>query len=64
MKRQKFIDHLRLHSCIIAGEGGKHSILQNLKTGKKTTLPRHNEIQTGTMRAICRRLDIPAPVGK
>ena len=61
MKRRQFLDHLADHGCELRREGSKHSIFQNLSTGKRTSVPRHTEIDNLTARKICRQLDIPPP---
>jgi len=33
-------------------------------THKAAAVPRHNEIKTGTLRRICRDLEIPVPIEK
>jgi len=42
-------------------EGTRHSIYQNPRTGKRTSVPRHTEIDDLTARKICEQLGIPAP---
>jgi mRNA interferase HicA len=42
-------------------EGGSHTIWLNPKNHKIASVPRHREIKTGTVRAICRQLEIPEP---
>jgi mRNA interferase HicA len=53
--------HLRQCGCLHYREGGSHSIWLNPKNGKITSVPRHQEIKDGTVRAICRQLEIPKP---
>jgi predicted RNA binding protein YcfA (HicA-like mRNA interferase family) len=46
-----------------AREGGSHSIWSNPHTGRKESIPRHNEIKKHLARSICRNLSVPVPPG-
>jgi len=46
--------YLRGQGCLLYREGGGHSIWLN-----PSQLPRHREIKEGTVRAICKQLEIP-----
>ena len=59
MKRNQLIQHLDIHGCIFKREGRNHSIYMNSKTGKRTAIPRHNEIKDTLCNDICKQLDIP-----
>ena len=61
MKRLDLERHLGRHGCVFAREGGNHAIWKNLTTGKVAPMPRHREIKEGTVRAMCRQLQIPQP---
>jgi hypothetical protein len=61
MKRRELEEHLRMHGCRLHHHGGKHDIWINPVTGDQEAVPRHNEINVYTARAICRGLRIPAP---
>lgn len=61
MKRRQLLDHLAEHGCEFLREGSRHSIYRNAKTGKRTSVPRHGEIDNGTARKICDQLEIPRP---
>lgn len=61
MKRKALLKHLRAHSCVLLREGGRHSVFQNSKTGKQSTVPRHNEIADLLARKICDQLEIERP---
>jgi hypothetical protein len=63
MKRREFMQHLREHNCVLLGEGAKHSIVQSTVTGKKTSLPRHTEIDRRLVALICKQLEIERPRG-
>ena len=59
MKRRQLLNHLKKHGCVLHREGSKHPVYQNTRTGKRTTVPRHREIDNITARAICDQLEIP-----
>jgi mRNA interferase HicA len=61
LKRSKFVKYLNAHRCILLREGKKHTVVMNMDTHKQTTLPRHANIEFGTMMSICKVLEIPAP---
>ena len=44
VKRNKFIKHLNKHHCQLHRHGGKHDVFENTNTKKKTTIPRHPQI--------------------
>ena len=55
--------HLREHNCVLLAEGSRHSIIQNTVTGKKTSLPRHTEIDRRLVALICKQMEIDRPAG-
>jgi mRNA interferase HicA len=61
VKRHALIAHLRKHGCALVREGAKHSWWGNPANGKRTAVPRHNEIDDYLARKICRDLGIPLP---
>lgn len=61
MKRIDLIRHLEQHGCTLKREGAEHSLYWNPTTGKRTTVPRHREVNDNTARKICRDLEIPEP---
>jgi len=61
MKRRDLIRHLEANGCRLLREGGSHSIWENPKNGKRTAVPRHNEIVEYTAIKICNQLDIDIP---
>ena len=63
MKRREFIRHLRENNCHLLDEGSRHSIIQNTVTGKKTSLPRHTEIDRRLVALVCKQLEIERPRG-
>lgn len=61
MKLADLERHLRQHGCLFHREGGAHTIWLNPVTRKIASVPRHREIKEGTVRVICRQLEIPKP---
>lgn len=61
MKRRQLLDHLKAHGCEFFREGSRHSIYRNVSTGKRTSVPRHGEIDNVTARKICDQLGVPPP---
>lgn len=53
--------HLRQHGCAFYREGGAHSVWINTAKRKIASVPRHREIKEGTVRAVCKQLEIPQP---
>lgn len=62
MRRRDLIRHLRQHGCRFVREGGDHSIWENPFIRRRTSIPRHRQIQIYTARNICQQLGVP-PVG-
>jgi mRNA interferase HicA len=58
LKRRQLIEHLEAHGCELYGEGKRHSKYRNTVTGKKTTVPRHTEIDNDLAKDICKQLGI------
>ena len=61
MKLAELERHLRGQSCVLYREGGAHTIWFNPTLHKIASVPRHLEIKEGTVRAICKQLEIPQP---
>ena len=59
MKRNQLIQLLENHDCAFKREGSNHSIYMNLKTGKRTAIPRHSEIKDSLCNEICKQLEVP-----
>ena len=59
MKRRDLTAHLATHGCVLIREGAKHSWWGNPANGRRTSIPRHNEISDMLARKICRDLDVP-----
>lgn len=61
MKRIALVRHLEKHGCEFVREGRQHTLYINRQSRKSTAVPRHREIPIGTVRSICRSLNIPLP---
>ncbi|MCZ6659206.1 MAG: type II toxin-antitoxin system HicA family toxin [Gammaproteobacteria bacterium] len=61
MKRRDLEKHLREHGCERHHHGGRHDAEINAKTLRQVSVPRHNELKRGTVRAICEKLEVPSP---
>ncbi len=61
MSRRDLIAHLRRHGCEFVREGANHSWWQNPATNRRSTVPRHSEIEDLLARKICRDLGIAEP---
>ena len=61
MKLRDLERHPRGRGCVFYREGGAHSVWLNPANRKITSVPRHREIKEGTVRGICRQLEIPLP---
>jgi mRNA interferase HicA len=59
MKRKELIRHLNTHGCQLVREGKRHSWWQNLGLGKRSSVPRHTEINDSLAYKICKDLGIP-----
>jgi len=61
MKTKEFIKFLIQQDCLLIREGSNHSIFQNQKNKKISSVPRHKEVKNNLARKICRDLEIPSP---
>jgi predicted RNA binding protein YcfA (HicA-like mRNA interferase family) len=61
MKRIDLERHLRNRVVPRYREGGGHAVWLNPSKRKVASIPRHREIKEGTVRAICKQLEIPQP---
>jgi mRNA interferase HicA len=59
MKRGDLLRYLRDNGCEFLREGGRHSWWQNPSQNKRSSVPRHNEIDDNLARKICKDLGIP-----
>jgi mRNA interferase HicA len=58
MKRGKLIKHLRKNGCMLLREGGNHSWWVNPSQNKRSSIPRHREIQDILANKICKDLGV------
>ncbi|HQV49058.1 MAG: type II toxin-antitoxin system HicA family toxin [Dokdonella sp.] len=61
MKRRDLLAHLQANGCSLLREGGKHSWWVHSVSGKRSAVPRHNEVNDHLARKICRDLGVPEP---
>jgi predicted RNA binding protein YcfA (HicA-like mRNA interferase family) len=61
VKRVDLERHLAQHGCVLAREGGRHSVYRNPANERRAAVPRHREIRDLLARQICRQLGIPVP---
>jgi predicted RNA binding protein YcfA (HicA-like mRNA interferase family) len=59
MKRGDLVRYLQQFGCTLEREGTRHSIYMNAASGKKTSVPRHTEIDNRLARKICKQLGVP-----
>jgi hypothetical protein len=58
MQRRELENHLRSQGCRLHHHGRRHDVWLNPATGEQEAIPRHNEINQYTARAICRGLKV------
>ncbi|NLA41684.1 MAG: type II toxin-antitoxin system HicA family toxin [Smithella sp.] len=58
MKRNDLLKHLRSQGCEFLREGGNHSWWWNPSLNKRSSVPRHNEINDHLVRKIFKDLGI------
>lgn len=61
MKRRQLVKHLEEQGCEFYAEGAKHSKVRNEATGKRSTVPRHSEIDNDLAKDICKQLGVRHP---
>lgn len=61
MKRRQLVKHLEEQGCELYAEGAKHSKVRNKGTGKRSTVPRHTEIDDDLAKDICKQLGVQRP---
>ncbi len=59
MKRAELLKYLREHGCLGIREGGNHSWWENPAQNRRSSIPRHTEINDNLARKICKDLGIP-----
>lgn len=58
MKRNDLLKYLRLQGCEFIREGSRHSWWWNPVLNKRSSVPRHTEINDTLARKICKDLGI------
>ncbi len=61
MKRRDLLSHLAHFGCELLREGARHSWWHNPSSGKRSAIPRHNEVDNHLSRKICRDLGVVEP---
>jgi len=59
MKRRHLLNYLKSQGCEFLREGARHSWWWNQKLNKRSSVPRHNEINDSLAKKICKDLGIP-----
>ncbi|MFD1467050.1 type II toxin-antitoxin system HicA family toxin [Hymenobacter caeli] len=59
MKCGKCIKYLEANNCPLHRRSSRHDIYKNTLTGKRTSVPRHGDIDEDLCREICKQLEIP-----
>jgi mRNA interferase HicA len=60
MKRRDFLKHLEFYGCELIREGSRHSWWWNPEQNKRSSVPRHSEINDHLAKKISKDLGIPA----
>jgi mRNA interferase HicA len=58
MKRSVLLKYIRTYGCELIREGGRHSWWGNPHQNKRSSIPRHTEIDDDLVRKICKELGI------
>lgn len=58
MKRRDLVNYLLQNECVLIREGGRHSVFYNPFLKRTSTVPRHNEIDNGLAKKICKDLGV------
>ncbi len=61
MKRRELLRHLSELGCRFVREGARHSWWENPARNKRSSVPRHTEVNDHLARKICKDLEIPPP---
>jgi mRNA interferase HicA len=59
MKRKELLKYLSKHGCKFLREGGKHSWWWNPEQNKRSSIPRHKEVNDLLAKKICKDLGVP-----
>jgi len=56
MKKFELIQKLNQHGAVLVRNGAKHDVYMQPRTNKEAAVPRHNEINEYTAKAILKKL--------
>jgi mRNA interferase HicA len=56
MKRKELIKKITSIGCLLVRHGARHDLYRNPKTGKKQSVPRHDEIDESLAKHIIKEL--------
>jgi predicted RNA binding protein YcfA (HicA-like mRNA interferase family) len=56
MKKVELLQKLNQQGAVLARHGGKHDVYRQPRTNKEATVPRHDEINEYTAKAILKKL--------
>jgi mRNA interferase HicA len=59
MRRTELLRHLREQGCVFIREGGSYSWWSNPQQNRRSSVPRHAEVNDKLARKICKDLGIP-----
>ncbi len=61
MNRNKLERYLKSCGCVFQQRGGEHDIWCKPDEQRTSAIPRHREVNTFTMKSICKDLNVPPP---
>jgi mRNA interferase HicA len=61
VKRQALLAHLHAHGCVLIREGANHSWYGHAESQRRSSVPRHKEINDLLALKICKDLGVPKP---
>ena len=56
MNKRAFLKALKKHGLYLFRHGSKHDVYEHRKTGKKLTIPRHNEFSNDFLKEILKEI--------
>jgi mRNA interferase HicA len=61
VKRKELLRYLTKNGCLLLREGGRHSWWHNPALNRRSSVPRHTEINDLLAKKICKDMGIPVP---
>jgi mRNA interferase HicA len=58
MKRRDLLRHLQQKGCVFIREGGRHSWWGNPAQNRRSSIPRHTEVNDHLVNKICKDLGV------